>query len=143
MRNTSNQLFPKRSERLRRESFPRKGRREKGGNTNAPKVRSSNLPLDVVAAAAAMVALLTTSPFSFALAAVTACNVSRVASFPPRSHQLPVRARKTPEASRASERASALVSFSCDKSPVPRSAFPLDAEARRKVKLQRAQKRIA
>lgn len=66
MRNTSNQLFPKRSDERAREFSYRRGKRErekradkeKTGSTNAPKVRSSRLPLDVAVATS----LLTASP---------------------------------------------------------------------------------
>lgn len=61
------------------------------------------------------------------------CRISHfVTSFPPRSHQLPVRGRE--KLQRQVGRGE-LVSFPCDKSPVPRSALPLDVETRRKVKL--------
>lgn len=67
-----------------------------------------------------------------------ASRVSSPGLFPPRSHQLPVRVHeKLPKQVGRSE----LASFSCDKSPVPRSPFPLDAETRRKVKLRLPQKR--
>lgn len=101
MRNTSNQLFPKRSDERAREFPYRRGKRErekradkeKTGSTNAPKVRSSHLPLDVAAATS----LLTASPHPLSFLSHLTFRHELSA---PKSSATCTRTRKTPAASR-------------------------------------------
>lgn len=64
--------------------------------------------------------------FRFSLSLLSRLVPRHSGLFPPRSHQLPVLRvhEKHPKQVGRSE----LASLSCDKSPVPRSPFPLDAE---------------